>query len=288
MASLLISQAGPTVLDPPKNFTPGRDSDQFRDYTEGNAYNKRVRNTYYQMHTNQTVDFVRQKMAEWCQFNHAKLTVMEAVDLMNSLVDESDPDVDIANSIHAYQTAERIREVHPDKEWFQLTGLIHDVGKVLAVWGEPQWSVVGDTFPVGCQFSDNIVFGRKSFVDNPDDSHPVYSTKLGMYKEGCGLTNVQMSWGHDEYLYQVLRNHADCKLPDEALVAIRYHSFYPWHSNGDYDYLCNDYDRRMLDWVKEFNKFDLYSKADSIPDTKALESYYQSLVDKYLPGKIKW
>lgn len=23
-------------------------------------------------------------------------------------------------------------------DWFQLTGLIHDLGKVLALWGEPQ------------------------------------------------------------------------------------------------------------------------------------------------------
>lgn len=288
MASLLLSQAGLAVIDQPTTFTPERSSEQFRDYTTGNVYNKRVRNTYYQMHTHQTVDFVQKQMSKWCQFDHAELTVMEAVDLMNSLVDESDPDVDIPNSIHAYQTAERIRQMHPDKEWFQLTGLIHDIGKVMAVWGESQWSVVGDTFPVGCQFSDNIVFGRESFADNPDYSHPVYSTKLGMYKEECGLPNVLMSWGHDEYLYQVLRNHPESKLPDEALYAIRYHSFYPWHNNGDYDYLCNDYDRRMLDWVKEFNKFDLYSKADSIPDMKALEPYYQSLIDKYLPGKIKW
>ena len=48
--------------------------------------------------------------------------------------------VDIPNSVHAFQTAERIREVHPDKLWFHLTGLIHDIGKIMAVWGEPQVS----------------------------------------------------------------------------------------------------------------------------------------------------
>src|SRR2546422_6255074 len=39
-----------------------------------------------------------------------------------------------------------------------LTGLIHDLGKVLCLFGEPQWAVVGDTFPVGCAHSDTIVF----------------------------------------------------------------------------------------------------------------------------------
>ena len=51
--------------------------------------------------------------------------------MLNSLVDESDPDVDLPNLVHAFQTAERIRAEHPDLEWFQLTGLIHDLGKVL-------------------------------------------------------------------------------------------------------------------------------------------------------------
>ena len=71
------------------------------------------------------------------------------------------------NSVHSFQTAERIRAVHPDKEWLQLTGLIHDIGKVVALWGEPQYAVVGDTFPVGCQFSKKCVL-YESFEDNPD------------------------------------------------------------------------------------------------------------------------
>lgn len=41
--------------------------------------------------------------------------MMEAITLLDNLVDESDPDVDIPNSVHLFQTAERIREVHPDK-----------------------------------------------------------------------------------------------------------------------------------------------------------------------------
>ena len=44
-------------------------------------------------------------------------------------VDESDPDLDLPNIVHAFQTAERIREEHPDQEWFHLVGLIHDLGE---------------------------------------------------------------------------------------------------------------------------------------------------------------
>ena len=79
------------------------------------------------------------------------MTIMEAVHVLDALVDESDPDTDLPNSVHAFQTAERIRSVHPDKDWFHLTGLLHDLGKVMALWGEPQYCVVGDTFPLGCK-----------------------------------------------------------------------------------------------------------------------------------------
>jgi inositol oxygenase len=55
---------------------------------------------------------------------------MEALEKLNDLMDESDPDVAIPNIVHAFQTAERIRVEHPTLDWFHLTGLIHDLGKV--------------------------------------------------------------------------------------------------------------------------------------------------------------
>lgn len=90
------------------------------------------------MHTTQTLQFATEKLQNWSKLNKAEMPILKALELLNNLVDDSDPDVDIPNSVHAFQTAERIREVHPDKPWFQLTGLIHDVGKVMALWGEPQ------------------------------------------------------------------------------------------------------------------------------------------------------
>ena len=55
---------------------------------------------------------------------------MDALDKLNDLIDESDPDLDLPNIIHAFQTAERIRLDHPNEDWFQLVGLVHDLGKV--------------------------------------------------------------------------------------------------------------------------------------------------------------
>lgn len=41
--------------------------------------------------------------------------MMDAIMTLDQLVDESDPDVDFPNSFHAFQTAEGIRQAHPDK-----------------------------------------------------------------------------------------------------------------------------------------------------------------------------
>lgn len=72
-----------------------------------------------------------------------------------------------------------------------------------------------------------------------------------MYEPNCGLENVHMSFGHDEYMYHVLVGNGTT-LPEEGLYMVRYHSFYPWHTGNDYDYLCNDKDRSMLEWIREF------------------------------------
>jgi len=47
------------------------------------------------------------------------------------------------------------------------------------------------------------------------------STKYGIYKPNCGIENLQMIWGHDEYLYRFLI-HNKSKLPEEAHWMIRY------------------------------------------------------------------
>lgn len=198
----------------------------------------------------------------------AEMTVWEAMEKLETMKDDSDPDTDLTQIEHLLQTAEAIRrEGHP--RWMILTGLIHDLGKLLHFYGaEGQWDVVGDTFPVGCAFhKDNIL--PETFSNNPDYNHEVYSTKYGIYSPGCGMDNVMLSWGHDEYLYLVAKDQS--RLPAEALAMIRYHSFYPWHREEAYTEFMNEHDYAMLAAVKKFNPYDLYSKSDVEPDVKELK-----------------
>jgi inositol oxygenase len=210
------------------------------------------------------------------------MSIWEAVDFLNTLVDDSDPDIDLDQTQHLLQTSEAIRaDGHPD--WFVLTGFIHDLGKILCLFGEPQWAVVGDTFPVGCAYSDKIVYSD-FFKENPDYTDERFNTKFGVYTQNCGLDKVKMSWGHDEYLYQIMKDY----LPDPALYMIRYHSFYSQHKENAYAHLMNEKDVEMFDWVRKFNPYDLYTKAPVKPDVKALLPYYKELVAKYLPEKLKF
>ena len=116
--------------------------------------------------------------------------VWEAAEFLNTLIDDSDPDTDLSQLAHLLQTSEQIRgDGHP--RWFVLAGFVHDLGKVLCLFGEPQWAVVGDTFPVGCAYSDKIVF-PEYFEDNPDKQNAELQTPLGIYEEGCGLDKVML------------------------------------------------------------------------------------------------
>ena len=263
-----------------RRYPEEKSKEEFRDY-DADA-RPSVREFYRLNHRYQTLDFVRRKRAEYLPLKKRQMTVWEALEYLNTLVDDSDPDIDLPQIEHLLQTAEAIRrDGHP--RWFILTGLIHDLGKILCLFDEPQWAVVGDTFPVGCAFSEKIVF-HEFFADNPDTKVAEYSTTEGIYEKGCGLGEVTMSWGHDEYLYHVVKD----KLPDPALYMIRYHSFYPAHKEDEYDHLMDDHDREMFDWVRKFNPYDLYTKSSERVDVEELRPFYDELINEFLPGKLSW
>src|SRR5689334_5391618 len=199
----------------------GKAKEAFRDYRA--EARPSVKEFYRLNHRHQTLEFVLEKKREYLPLKKRRMGIWEAMEFLNTLVDDSDPDTDLSQIEHLMQTAEAIRrDGHP--RWFVLTGLVHDLGKILCLFGEPQWAVVGDTFPVWCRFSDKVVF-PEFFADSPDAAVPAYRTESGVYEPGCGLDRVHLSWGHDEYLYQVAKPY----LPEPALYMLRYHSFSAAH-----------------------------------------------------------
>ena len=257
---------------------------------------KRVKDNYREARCHQTLQHVQSMIQK---YNHlsVKMSIWEALEYLDKFVDLSDPDIELPNLIHLYQTAEAMRKDGlPD--WLQLTGFIHDLGKVIYRRGcdqdgtsiQKQWSIVGDTFVVGCALPTTLVFPQYNILHG-DANNPLLNSELGIYQRGCGLQNCFVSFGHDEYMYQVLSQNKGVTLPPEALYIIRYHSLYAWHKENSYQHLESKYDRAMKGWVKLFNRYDLYTKTNK-PYTEqellTLKSYYSSLVEKYLPSSLLW
>ena len=263
-----------------RRYQEGKPETEFRQYDA--QANPGVAEFYDLNHEHQTVDYVLRKEKEYFGLKKGKKTVWEAAEFLNTLVDDSDPDTDLTQIEHLMQTSEAIRR-DGQPRWMVLVGFLHDLGKCLCLYGEPQWGVVGDTFPVGCAWSDQIVF-PEYFRNNPDRHVAEYQTKFGIYEPNCGLENVHMSFGHDGYIAEVMKPY----LPDEALYMLRFHSFYPWHRHDAYMHLMNDKDAVMLEWVKKFNPYDLYSKGHSKPSVRELKPYYDDLFAEFLPEKLDW
>jgi len=264
----------------PSSINEDKKVEEFRNYQE--TEKDGVREFYRLNHKFQTYEYVTKKKADYLRFNRKEMPIWDAFSFLNQLVDDSDPDTDLDQMQHLLQTSEAIRnDNHPD--WMVLVGLIHDMGKVLCLFDEPQWGVVGDTFPVGCAFSDKIVY-PEFFAANPDTYNKEYTTELGVYTRNCGLDNVHMSWGHDEYVYHMMKDY----IPEPGLYMLRYHSFYSQHRENAYDHLMNDHDHEMFKWVELFNPYDLYSKNPNQKSWQELKPYYEDLVAKYLPATLKF
>ena len=265
-------------------FDSEKDKTQFRQYEEACD---RVKNFYREQHEKQTVAYNLRARNHFHGKTRAEMTVWEAMEKLNTLIDESDPDTSLSQIDHLLQSAEAIRRDGKPR-WFQLIGLIHDLGKLLFFYdAQGQWDVVGDTFPVGCAFDKRIIY-PDTFKGNPDYNDEIYSTEYGIYAPGCGLDNVMLSWGHDEYLYHIIKDQST--IPDEGLAMVRYHSFYPWHKENAYRWMMNEKDHKMLEAVRAFNPYDLYSKSDDIPKVSELKEYYLGIIDEYIgkDKKIKW
>jgi len=175
-------------------------------------------------------------------------------------------------------------------DWLPLIGFIHDLGKVLvlAEWcNYPQWSVVGDTFPVGVALSSQVVYS---------ETCPHLQNIDSIYTKFCGFKNMHLSYGHDEYMATVLeRNEND--LPEEAIYIIRFHSFYPWHTPRykdkmrGYARFASWQDWEMLPLLKLFQSADLYSKVpnEKIPSFDEIYDKFDGIIRTFFKDtKLLW
>ena len=87
-------------------------SDTFRNYVNSD-FQARVEETYRLNHTHQTLDFVLRQREKFGKLQICEMSVWDAVELLDEIVDPSDPDTDLPQIVHALQTAEGIRAARP-------------------------------------------------------------------------------------------------------------------------------------------------------------------------------
>src|SRR5438477_12661461 len=86
---------------------PNKKTEQFRNY-EADA-RPTVREFYRLNHLYQTYDFVQAKKKDFLSLSRREMSIWEAMEFLNTLVDDSDPDTDLSQLEHLLQTAEQIR-----------------------------------------------------------------------------------------------------------------------------------------------------------------------------------
>lgn len=253
----------------------------FRNFDE---INKKIENNYALTRKFHTVSFVQKLQKKYLRFND-KMEIWDIITNLETFVDVSDPDFCLPNKYHCFQTAEKIRNDNQE-EWLIVVGLIHDLGKILYKKGidedgtsmENQFSIVGDTFMVGCKIPSTIVYSKYNRDNN--DHIQYQNTPYGIYKPNIGLDNMISSFGHDEYLYQILKDekNKNC-LPEQALYVIRYHSMYVHHQDRAYKIFESKKDLQYLKYLQLFSKYDLYSKCNEELEIDYI--YYKNLIRKY-------
>lgn len=62
---------------------------------------------------------------EYGKLNKVEMGIWECCELLDEIVDASDPDLEESQIQHALQSAEAIRKDYPNEDWLHLTALIH-------------------------------------------------------------------------------------------------------------------------------------------------------------------
>src|SRR6476646_7173101 len=92
-------------------YAPDRKKEEFRQYDDAPAG---VREFYRLNHANQTRAFVQAKKQEYLALDKRRMGIWEAMEYLNTLVDDSDPDTNLSQIEHLLQTSESIRrDGHP-------------------------------------------------------------------------------------------------------------------------------------------------------------------------------
>ena len=175
--------------------------------------------------------------------------VYDAIAELAMIIDPLDPFLGCMSQLtHQLQLVEMMEKDGLD-EHFLITGLIHDLGKLLIKFG--------DEDPINVEAA-----GKKI---------PLYGDA------GAGLLNCTFRWDHGDFAYMRFKAHA----PAEVSWLVRHHSIDIEACEPFMDARDREYTERLLrPFVAYDNRKDLYA----LPK-KQLEDY-RPLIDRMFPNEI--
>lgn len=92
----------------PAPGSDARSKEEFRNYVDSERVDT-VKEFYRLNHKYQTYDFVVSKEREFLKFDKREMSLWEAVDFLNTLVDDSDPDIELDQLQHLLSLGSRSR-----------------------------------------------------------------------------------------------------------------------------------------------------------------------------------
>jgi len=284
-----------------------------------NYENELVNNTYKRMYREQTLE--KKLNYKIYPISNKSYNIEQILPLFDTIIDESDPDTDLPQSIHLLQTyismktkfnkdskisslflddelnnlPLKIKSLYEnntfsslysnikDWDWLYLVAYMHDLGKIMLL---NKFHNLPQHFVVGDIYPLGTPFEKSNILY--DKNYHKQNKEYGehhyfdLYEPFCGFEKLNFTISHDYYLYKVLKK---TKISDEGLYLIRFHSFYAFHSPRNnirgYTYYANDKDWKMLPLLKLLQKCDLYSKTRNIPDFNDYKNEIIKLVKKY-------
>jgi inositol oxygenase len=230
---------------------------------------QKVDDTYKDIFKNQRIKIVNEMRIKYDFLEPKAYTIWEVFKKLETVRDESDPDTDLPQIVHAWQTAESIKSRYMEEppalskihicdlftrlEWNKLAEdvrikynttldkfyegieewdwfpLIGLIHDLGKVMVETEFGGLPQWLVVGDIFPLGILLSKEAIFYERGFHLENPDFNTNLYAEHCGFNNIMFTWSHDQYMAMVLEKN-ETLLPKEAIYIVRYHSFYSWHT----------------------------------------------------------
>lgn len=233
-------------LKPQAPWTPERISEQTKRFYE--IYTREAA-AIRARHSAQTAGEAIALRQKYQQPVFGEIPTWSLFEMMARVIDTADDRLYCTSQeIHMLQVIEAMAADGMASEEFVLAALVHDLGKVCMLKGEP---------------AENVTYKNKL---------------LATGEAGAGLNQCTLQWSCDDLTWLRLKSH----LPPAIAWLVRYHGITPSDCEPYMNEQDRDYNERYL---TPFRVYDLYSKSPFAKPRCRLEDF-RPIIEKYLPPRI--